>query len=66
MSDKEYKNLSLKIREGLALAERRMLEEKAARNERLVYGDGRGGYYYAQATDVLRERYGAEATQHTR
>ncbi len=52
MSDDERKELSRKLHYGLALAERRMLEEKALRNEDVIQGtsDGRlrlcrhGGY----------------------
>lgn len=39
MSDKEYKDLSRKIDEGLELAEKRMLHEKALRGESVVVCD---------------------------
>ena len=38
MSEKERKELSEKVHFGLALAERRMLEEKALRNECIIQG----------------------------
>ena len=38
MSENERKELSEKLHFGLALAERRMLEEKALRNECIIHG----------------------------
>lgn len=38
MSENERKELSEKLHFGLALAERRMLEEKALRNECIIQG----------------------------
>ena len=36
MSNKEIKDFTIKLEEGLRIAERRMLEEKALRNEDLI------------------------------
>ena len=52
MSENERKELSEKLHFGLALAERRMLEEKALRNECIIQG--------LPARIILRRLYGEE------
>lgn len=42
MSEREYKDLSRKINEGLEIAEREMLEEKARRGENVIVSDSNG------------------------
>ena len=54
MSENERKELSEKLHFGLALAERRMLEEKALRNECIIQGLPNG------ARIILRRLYGEE------
>lgn len=39
--------------DGLAMAERDMLHDKASRNESIVYTDGKGHIKHALASDVL-------------
>jgi len=51
MSENERKELSEKLHFGLALAERRMLEEKALRNECIIS---------VPARIILRKLYGEE------
>ena len=43
MSNKEVKNFTRKLETGLRLAEKRMLEEKALRNETIVVSPAEGG-----------------------
>lgn len=45
--------LTDKIFEGIKLAERRLIEDKAARGESLVYGTPDGGIVYVPAKDLL-------------
>ena len=42
MSDKEVEEYIKRLDEGLALAEQEMLQDKASRNETIVYSDGHG------------------------
>ncbi len=53
MSDKEYDEINEKIIDGLALAERRMLEEKAKQNETIVISEN-GHIREVYASDVLK------------
>ena len=47
--------LSKKITAGLKLAVRRFFEKKAANNESVVIGDGKGGIIRVLAKDLLRD-----------
>lgn len=60
MSEDERKELSQKLRYGLALAERRMLEEKAMRNENVIQGTHDGKIKSIPARVVYKQLY-AEA-----
>lgn len=53
MSDKEVEEYIKRLDEGLALAEQEMLQDKASRNETIVYSDGYGNIKRALASDVL-------------
>ena len=53
MSDKEVEEYIKRLDEGLALAEQEMLQDKASRNETIVYSDGHGNIKRALASDVL-------------
>lgn len=57
MSNKEREELSQKLHYGLALAERRMLEEKALRNEDVIQGTPDGKIKAVPARRVLRKMY---------
>ena len=57
MSDDERKELSRKLHYGLALAERRMLEEKALRNEDVIQGTPDGEIKAVPARRLLRKIY---------
>lgn len=59
MSEDERKELSF----GLALAERRMLEEKALRNECVIQGLPNGEIKSVPARVVLRRLYGEGAKE---
>lgn len=61
MSEDERKELSEKLRFGLALAERRMLEEKALRDECVIQGLPNGEIKSIPARIVLRKLYGEKA-----
>ena len=56
----ERKELSEKLHFGLALAERRMLEEKALRNECIIQGLPNGEIKSVPARIILRKLYGEE------
>lgn len=58
MSEDERKKLSEKLHYGLALAERRMLEEKALRNEYVIQGLPNGKIKNVPARTILRKLYG--------
>lgn len=58
MSENERKELSEKLHFGLALAERRMLEEKALRNECIIQGLPNGEIKSVPARIMLRRLYG--------
>lgn len=58
MSEDERKKLSEKLHFGLALAERRMLEEKAIRNECVIQGLPNGKIESVSARVILRKLYG--------
>jgi hypothetical protein len=53
MSDKEIEEIAEKLQQGLHIAERRMLEEKALRNETIVVSNAEGKIEYLSAKDVL-------------
>lgn len=55
MSDKEYKELSKKIDNGLLLAEKRMLQEKALRGESVVVCDKNNNIQHIPARQVIAE-----------
>lgn len=57
MSDKEREELSRKLHYGLALAERKMLEEKALRNENVIQGTPDGKITVVPARKVLKKIY---------
>lgn len=63
MSENERKELSEKLHFGLALAERRMLEEKALRNECIIQGLPNGEIKSVPARIMLRKLYGEELKQ---
>lgn len=54
MSNKEVKNFTRKLETGLRLAEKRMLEEKALRDETIVVSKAEGGFVYIPAKEVLQ------------
>ena len=53
MSNKEIKDFTSKLEAGLQIAEKRMLEEKALRNETIVVSNAEGRIEYLSAKDVL-------------
>lgn len=55
MSNDERKELSRKLHYGLALAERRMLEEKALRNEDVIQGTPDGQIKAVPARRLLKQ-----------
>ena len=44
-----------KIEEGFKRAHRKMIEEKALKNQELVFSDGNGKPYFVKARDLLTE-----------
>ena len=46
MSNREVKDFTRKLETGLRLAEKRMLEEKALRDETIVVPNAEGGFEY--------------------
>ncbi len=57
MSNDERKELSRKLHYGLALAERRMLEDKASKNEKVIQGMPDGRIRSISARIVLKTIY---------
>jgi hypothetical protein len=55
MSDKDYIEFSKKLDEGLLLAEKRMLQEKALRDECVVVCDKDNNIQYIPAKQVIEE-----------
>lgn len=55
MSDKEVKEFMAKLDAGLKLAEKRMLQEKALRNETVVIYSEKEGIQYIPAKQVISE-----------
>ena len=53
MSNKEVRNFTKKLETGLRLAEKRMLEEKALRDETIVVSSAEGEFQYIPAKEVL-------------
>lgn len=58
MSNKEVEEYIKRLDEGLALAEKEMLQDKASRNESIVYSDNHGHIKRALATDVINGKLG--------
>ena len=57
MSNEERMELSRKLHYGLALAERRMLEEKALHNENVIQGTPDGKVKVVPARRLLKKLY---------
>ena len=55
MSNKEIKDFTQKLDAGLKLAEKRMLQEKASRNEDVVVYTEVDGVHYISAKQVIAE-----------
>lgn len=55
MSDKEYHSFSKKLDEGLLLAEKRMLQEKALRGEDVVVCDSENNIKRIPAKQVIEK-----------
>lgn len=55
MSNKEVRSFTQKLETGLRLAEKRMLEEKALRDETIVVPGSEGEFQYIPAKEVLAE-----------
>ena len=55
MSDKEVKDFIEKIDAGLKLAEKRMLQEKALRNENVVVYTEKQGIQHIPARQIIAE-----------
>lgn len=55
MSDKDYIEFSKKLDEGLLLAEKRMLQEKALRDECVVVCDKDNNIQYIPAKQVIEK-----------
>ncbi len=55
MSDKEVKEFILKLDAGLKLAEKRMLQEKALRNETVVMYSEEKGIQHVPAKQIIAE-----------
>jgi len=53
MSNKEVRTFTQKLETGLRLAEERMLEEKALRNETIVVSSEDGDFQYIPAREAL-------------
>ena len=53
MSNKEIKDFTRKLEAGLQIAEKRMLEEKALRNETVVVSNAEGKIEYISAKEIL-------------
>lgn len=53
MSNKEAYSFIKRLDEGLAIAERNMLHDKASRGESVVYSDNSGNIKHALASDIL-------------
>lgn len=53
MSSKEMSDLTQKLETGLRIAEKRMLEEKALRNETVVVSTPEGSIQYLSARELL-------------
>ena len=53
MSNKEVREFSEKLKSGLEIAEKRMLEEKALRDETIVVSSAEGSIQYLSAREVL-------------
>lgn len=55
MSNKEIRDFTKKLDAGLKLAEKRMLQEKALRNENVVVYTETAGVHYVPAKKVIAE-----------
>ncbi len=55
MSNKEVQDFNEKLRQGLELAEKRMLQEKALRNQNVVICDADDNIRYVPAKQVIAD-----------
>ena len=55
MSNKEVQDLAERLRDGLAIAEQRMLEEKALRNQEVIVCDDNDNIQRIPAKELLAE-----------
>ena len=55
MSNKEVQDLAERLRDGLAIAEQRMLEEKALRNQDVIVCDENDNIQRIPAKELLAE-----------
>jgi hypothetical protein len=55
MSNKEVQELAEKLRDGLAVAEQRMLEEKALRNQDVIVCDDNDNIQRIPAKELIAE-----------
>ena len=55
MSNKEVQDLAERLRDGLAIAEQRMLEEKALRNQDVIVCDDNGNIQRIPAKELIAE-----------
>ncbi len=55
MSNKEIQDFNEKLRQGLELAEKRMLQEKALRNQNVVICDADDKIRYVSAKQVIAD-----------
>lgn len=53
MSDKEVNEFTEKLRNGLLLAEKRLLQERAARGETVILSDDHGNPIAVPARDII-------------
>ena len=55
MSNKEVRDLAERLRDGLAIAEQRMLEEKALRNQDVIVCDDNDNIQRIPAKELIAE-----------
>lgn len=66
MSDKEVQELSEKLKRGLHLAEKRLLEENAREGKLLSQGTPDGKVIYVPATELLEKLQEKEKNEETK
>lgn len=66
LSKKEFEELGAKLRYGLDLSYRRLLEETARRNETLSFGTPDGKVISLRAADLLKEQQQADAERQSK